>query len=101
MSIAAAVAFMDKVEADEDFAKQLAEHRDDPTAVFNAVRAAGFDVTPDEVKMAMLARYGAELSNEQLEALAGGTEDYQATVAIALGTAGIVVALAASAAAAF
>lgn len=101
MSIAAAVAFMDRVETDDAFAAELAAHQDDPAAVFNAVRAAGFDVTPEEVKMAMLARYGAELSTEQLEALAGGAEDYQANVAIALGAAGVVVALAASAAAAF
>mgnify|MGYP000919707270 CR=1 FL=1 len=77
MTVQAAMTFIDKIEADEEFAERLASHRDDPAEVLRIVREAGFDVTPDEVKTAFLARYGSELSLEQLEALAGGSEEFE------------------------
>lgn len=98
MSIAAAVALIDRLEADEGFAQQLADQREDPEAVLGAVRAAGFDVTPDEMKTAMLARYGSELSIEQLEALSGGMDAWEVGLNIFVLAAAPVVIVAAAAA---
>ena len=75
MSHTDAVRFLDAVEADEAFAQQLEALRDTPDQVLDAVRARGFDVDPDEVREAFLERYGADLTEEQLAAIAGGLPD--------------------------
>lgn len=98
MSVAAAVSLIDRLEADDEFAQRLADQRDDPASVLATVRAAGFEVTPDEVKTAMLARYGSELSIEQLEALAGGMDDWEVGLNIFVLAAAPVVIVAAAAA---
>ena len=72
MSHTDAVRFLDAVEADEAFAQQLEALRDTPDQVLDAVRARGFDVDPDEVREVFLERYGADLTEEQLAAIAGG-----------------------------
>ena len=72
MSHTDAVRFLDAVETDEAFAQQLEALRDTPDQVLDAVRARGFDVDPDEVREAFLERYGADLTEEQLAAIAGG-----------------------------
>ena len=78
MSHADAVRFLDAVETDEAFAQQLEALRDTPDQALDAVRARGFDVDPDEVREAFVERYGADLTEEQLAAIAGGasTEDW-------------------------
>ena len=53
--------------------------------MLSIVQAAGFDVTPEEVKTAVLARYGSELSTEQLEAIAGGAETWEIGLGVGLG----------------
>lgn len=84
MSSEAAVAFIDRIEADEAFAERIASLRGDQAAVLGAIRDAGFDTSPEEVKVAVVARYGTELTPEQLDAIAGGADiDW----GIALGTA--------------
>ena len=77
MTVQAAMALIDKIEADEEFAERLASRREDPAEVLSIVHAAGFDVTPEEVKTAFLARYGSELSTEQLDAIAGGSDEWE------------------------
>ena len=72
MSHTDAVRFLDAVETDEAFAQQLEALRDTPDQALDAVRARGFDVDPDEVREAFLERYGADLTEEQLAAIAGG-----------------------------
>jgi len=72
MSHADAVRFLDAVEADEAFAQQLEALRDTPDQALDAVRARGFDVDPDEVREVFVERYGADLTEEQLAAIAGG-----------------------------
>ena len=74
MSQGQAVAFLERVEDDEAFAKELESIKDDPPAVLDKVHAAGFDATPDEIKEAFLERYGAELSQEQLDQIAAGSD---------------------------
>ena len=75
MSHTDAVRFLDAVETDEAFAQQLEALRDTPDQALDAVRARGFDVDPDEVREAFLERYGADLTEEQLAAIAGGLPD--------------------------
>lgn len=74
MSGKAAVAFLDRLETDEPFAERIGALKGDPPAVFSAIRDAGFDATPEEVKLAIAQRFGGQLSPEQLEAIAGGVE---------------------------
>ena len=74
MSQAQAVAFLDRVENDDDLAKELESLKDDPPAVLDTVRAAGFDATPDEIKDVFLERYGAELTQEQMDQIAAGSD---------------------------
>ena len=69
-----AVAFLDRVEDDEGFARELGSLRHDPGAVLETVQAAGFDATPDEIREAFIERYGAELTQEQLDEIAAGTD---------------------------
>ena len=74
MSEEGAVAFLERVEGDEGFATELGSLREDPGAVIERVRAAGFDATPEEIREAFLERYGAELTQEQLDQIAAGTD---------------------------
>lgn len=74
MSISAAQAFLDRIEHDETMAARLAALQNDPDAVLQALREAGFDTDPEEVKTVFLARYGADLSIDQLEAIAAGLD---------------------------
>jgi predicted ribosomally synthesized peptide with nif11-like leader len=97
MSQAQAEAFLDQVESDEDFARELESLREDPPAVLERVHAAGFDATPDEIREAFLDRYGAELTEEQLDAIAAGTDP----TVIAGTVVGVVVWVAAASAAVF
>jgi predicted ribosomally synthesized peptide with nif11-like leader len=77
MSVEQAEAFMDRVESDEAFAAELESLKDDQAAVQAVVVAAGFDATPDEIRDAFADRFGDQLTEEQLAAVAGGLEDWQ------------------------
>lgn len=74
MSETAARDFVTRAEHDGAFATELDALKDDPQAVLARVRAEGFDVSPPEIRAAFLERYGAELSAEQLEAVAAGAD---------------------------
>ncbi len=77
MSVEQAEAFMDRVESDEAFAAELESLKADQAAVQAVVVAAGFDATPDEIRDAFADRFGDQLTEEQLAAVAGGLEDWQ------------------------
>jgi predicted ribosomally synthesized peptide with nif11-like leader len=72
MSLTDAEAFIARAETDEAFAKELESLAPNPDAVFAKVHEAGYDVTQDEIKEAFLERYGAELTPEQMDAIAAG-----------------------------
>lgn len=72
MSAQDAEAFLDRLEDDEAFAREIAGLREDPPALRARVAAEGFDVTAEEAVEAFLERYGSELTEEQLEAIAAG-----------------------------
>jgi predicted ribosomally synthesized peptide with nif11-like leader len=74
MSQEAATEFLERVESDEEFAKELASKKDNPEAVLDEIHEAGFDVKPEEVREAFAERYGAELTPEQLEKIAAGAD---------------------------
>ena len=96
MSEQGAVAFLDRLESDEDFAKELESLKDDPPAVYEKVHAAGFEATPDEIRDAFLERYGAELTQEQLDQIAAGL-DSGAMFGIGIATGAVVLGAAAAA----
>jgi predicted ribosomally synthesized peptide with nif11-like leader len=72
MSMTAAREFISRVEGDENFAGEIEELSDDPQAVLARVHAEGFDAEPAEIRAAFLDRYGDQLSQEQLDAIAAG-----------------------------
>jgi len=72
MSRQQAEAFIARVQEDPEFAERLTALKDDPPAAQALVAAEGFDATPDEIREAFLEAFGAELSEEQLAAIAGG-----------------------------
>lgn len=99
MSRQQAEAFVARVQEDPEFAERLAALKDDPATAQALVAAEGFDATPDEIREAFLEAFGAELSEEQLAAIAGGTDPYVIAGAT-LGAVGTVVAASAAAGAA-
>jgi predicted ribosomally synthesized peptide with nif11-like leader len=82
MSQADAVSFLERLESDENFAKELESVRENPPAVVEKVHAAGFDATPDEIREAFADRYGAELTPEQLDQIAAGADPVAIGVAV-------------------
>ena len=75
MSQQQAEAFIARVQEDPEFAERLAALKGDPAAAQALVVAEGFDATPEEIREAFLETFGAELSEEQLAAIAGGLSD--------------------------
>jgi predicted ribosomally synthesized peptide with nif11-like leader len=74
MSAEAAEAFLDRVETDETMVNELMSLRGNPAAALATVRAAGFDVSPEELREAILERYGGALTVEQLDLVAAGAD---------------------------
>ncbi len=72
MSQQQAEAFIARVQEDPEFAERLSALKDDPAAAQALVAAEGFDATPEEIREAFLETFGAELTEEQLAAIAGG-----------------------------
>lgn len=94
MSAPDAVAFLDRVEADEPFAATLESLMPDVSAVIAEVRSAGFDVTESELRDAALARYGDLLSPEQLQQISAGVDGAAIGIIAGLSAAGVGVGLA-------
>jgi predicted ribosomally synthesized peptide with nif11-like leader len=72
MSQQQAEAFIARVQEDPEFAERLASLKDDTAAAQALVAAEGFDATPEEIREAFLETFGAELTEEQTAAIAGG-----------------------------
>lgn len=85
MSVQDAEAFMDRAESDRDFAAEIEALGMNQDAVITKIREAGYDVTADDMREAFLDRYGAELTPEQLDAVAAGLDS---GVEIGLGVGG-------------
>jgi predicted ribosomally synthesized peptide with nif11-like leader len=97
MSKADADAFLERVETDEQFAADLESVKEDREAVQAKVRAAGFDATPDEILEAVTDRYGVELTPEQLDAVAAGSDTDVGPIIGGVIAGGIMAAIAAAA----
>lgn len=67
MSVESAKVFMEKMKTDQDFAKKVMECKD-AEARKALVKAEGFDFSAEELK-----EVGAELSDSELDAVAGGS----------------------------
>jgi predicted ribosomally synthesized peptide with nif11-like leader len=74
MSVASATAFLERSETDSQFAAEFEPLRGDRDAVLAKMRDIGYDATPDEILTAFTDRYGIELTADQLEAVAAGSE---------------------------
>jgi predicted ribosomally synthesized peptide with nif11-like leader len=93
MSAESAEAFLDRIEADEAFATELADLRD-PEAALARMREAGYDASPDEVKAALLGRYGETLTTEELDSIVAGKSLEQDITTVVIVSAHIVAAAA-------
>lgn len=89
MSQTEAVAFLDRLESDEQFANELEAVKGNPNVVAEKVREAGFDATPDEILDAFTDRYGVELTPEQLDQVAAGADPELIAGATIGGVAGV------------
>lgn len=83
MSVQAAVDFLERVKSDESLAQELVkamEAENDRVAVAELATTKGYDITPDELWAEVQKRQeerkqrqdAGELSDEELEAVAGG-----------------------------
>jgi predicted ribosomally synthesized peptide with nif11-like leader len=96
MTSASAQAVIDRMEVDEDFANRVKD-AGGPEASIAILGSEGFDVTPSDMRDAFLDRFGDQLTEEQLETIAGGTETGELVAGIAVFIGGIALCAAASA----
>jgi predicted ribosomally synthesized peptide with nif11-like leader len=85
MSAEGATAFYERVTSDEQFRAQL-EAAGTPEEKRRIVSEAGYDVSPDDMPIVRNLAGATELSDEDLEKVAGGVGDVTATVASAVTT---------------
>jgi hypothetical protein len=76
---------MDRMEVDAAFAERVKDvgMEGGPDGALALLRAEGFEVTADEMRDALIDRYGDELTQEQLDTLAGGLNNDDAAAIIA------------------
>jgi predicted ribosomally synthesized peptide with nif11-like leader len=89
MSMTDAEAFLDRAETDVEWSAEFDAIRDDQGAVLAKVKAAGYDVTQQEVLDAFMERYGAELTPEQLDQIAAGSDAEVIAGAVVGGVVGV------------
>ncbi len=77
MSIEAANAVLDRLDTDEAFAERLIQSGGPEQAV-PLLAAEGFDVTPQEMRDALLDHFGDQLTPEQLDQVAAGMSERDA-----------------------
>jgi predicted ribosomally synthesized peptide with nif11-like leader len=73
MTLASAQAAIDRMEVDEDFANRVKD-AGSPEASIAMLTAEGFDVTPEDMRDAVIDRFGDQLTQEQLDALVAGAD---------------------------
>ena len=102
MSIDSADAFLDYLASNEELMQEF-QSVTDPVQATAILEREGVTCSPEEIREAFLERFGAELNEEQLSAIAGGID--AATIGAAAGLGGgimigVGIAVASSAAAA-
>ncbi len=84
MSAEAAEAAIDRLEIDSDFAERLKSSGGTDAAIA-LLGAEGFDVTPQEMRDAVLDRFGDQLTPEQLDQVAAGVDAGVVAAGIGIG----------------
>ena len=74
MSEAEATRFIEETFSNADLSDRLAKLADDSDMVFAEVLARGFDVTPHEVREALLEKLVTHVSEAELAQIAAGTD---------------------------
>ena len=85
MSTSDAEAFLQRLENDEEFAQRLQGASGDADATHELAVEAGFDFTSEEMVEALGNVYGVELSADQLEQIAAGSDSALSLGASAIG----------------
>ena len=70
MSAEAASAAVDRISSDEALGDRIGD--DDPGGALEIIRGEGFDVSREEMRDAIVERYGEQFEQEELDAIAGG-----------------------------
>jgi len=96
LSVEAAHACIQRIEADGPFAVELEALRGDPHAVITRVRAAGFDTDPPELRQALLEHYDGVLTSEQLDQIAAGVDSDFIAMAAGIGGGGAAIGIGAA-----
>jgi predicted ribosomally synthesized peptide with nif11-like leader len=99
MTTASAQAAVAKMESDQAFAERV-KAAGGPSAALSILRSEGFEVEPSEMRDALLDRYGDQLTTEQLDSIAAGSDPAANTAAWAAGGLAITATVAISAGAA-
>jgi predicted ribosomally synthesized peptide with nif11-like leader len=73
MTLASAQAVIDRMEVDEDFANRVKD-AGGPDASIALVTSEGFEVTSEDMRDAVIDRFGDQLTQEQLDAIAAGVD---------------------------
>jgi predicted ribosomally synthesized peptide with nif11-like leader len=94
MSVQGATAFWERIQSDEQFRDQV-EQAATPDEKHRVVAAAGYDVEPGDVVTLRSLAGLTEISDEDLEKVAGGGATTAAASAISVGSTALAVAAAA------
>jgi hypothetical protein len=99
MTTTGAQSVLDRISVDEAFAEQIkdAGEAGGPAAALALQQSEGFEVTAEEMRDAVLDRFGDQLSQVLLDALAGGQYEHLGYVAAGTGM-GLIVGVAIAAA---
>jgi predicted ribosomally synthesized peptide with nif11-like leader len=81
MTTEAANAAVDRLETDEDFASRVRD-AGSPEASIEVLKSEGYDVTRGEMRDVTLDRFGDQLTEEQLEAIAAGSDSDDAALVV-------------------
>jgi predicted ribosomally synthesized peptide with nif11-like leader len=95
MTLASANAVIDRMEVDEDFANRVKD-AGGPEGSIAVLSSEGFDVTPADMRDAFVDRFGDQLSQEQLDAIAAGADTGELIMGTIVFLGGIAVCAAAS-----
>ncbi len=98
MSVASAKKFLERMATDNDFRAKV-EAAQDPLAKKALVKAAGYDFDVADISAVLPESMGGELSDQELEGVAGGSVRGGEVVLATITTAAIVGTVAAAAAA--
>ncbi len=72
MSEAEASRFIAATQSDKELSNELEKLKDDPQKLIQAIKSRGYDVTPEEIREAVLENIAPRVSESELQTIAAG-----------------------------